>query len=209
MGSHPRVCRQRLRAARARSAPSQSRSIEAWQWIALLESDLKFHRELPTRSCGLQHGRIQIGMNDSHLLKLLPPDYNTINKIAQLDEITFKRLVNDGTICPIAAAQRSLQDLAASARRRRRAARSQSGARRRQIPHHRFRSGLGLRLALDSRPGPSPAMRCRPSRACASSTCGVGRSRSRLPSLLLDHEQFQQRGAQAGRALGLPAPHAS
>ena len=42
----------------------------------------------------------RIGGNASNLSRLLPPDYNTIDKITRLDEITFKRLVKDGTICP-------------------------------------------------------------------------------------------------------------
>ena len=42
----------------------------------------------------------RIGGNASNLSRLLPPDYNTIDKITLLDEITFKRLVKDGTICP-------------------------------------------------------------------------------------------------------------
>ena len=42
---------------------------------------------------------LQHVVND-HVLELLPPDYNTIEKITRLDDDIFEQLVKDGTICP-------------------------------------------------------------------------------------------------------------
>jgi N6-adenosine-specific RNA methylase IME4 len=69
------------------------------QWVKVLDSDLKFHRRVASMLMRIATWSAQMGVNDSHL-KLLPPDYNTIDKIARLDEMTLKRLLKDGTICP-------------------------------------------------------------------------------------------------------------
>ena len=71
------------------------------QWVKVLDGDLKFHRRIASRFMRIAKWcDTQMGRNASHLLKRLPPDYTTIDKIAQLDEITFKRLMKDGTISP-------------------------------------------------------------------------------------------------------------
>jgi N6-adenosine-specific RNA methylase IME4 len=75
--------------------------LEHGQWINVLDSDLKFHRRVASMFMRIATWcDSQMGVIDSHLAKMLPPDYNTIDKIARLDEVTFKRLVKDGTICP-------------------------------------------------------------------------------------------------------------
>jgi N6-adenosine-specific RNA methylase IME4 len=71
------------------------------EWIIFLDSDLKFHRRVASTFMRIATWcKSQMGGNASHLAKLLPPDYTTIDKIARLDDDTFARLVDDGTICP-------------------------------------------------------------------------------------------------------------
>ena len=59
-----------------------------------------FIRALRRCLCALQPGVGKSVVIDSHFLKLLPPDYNTIDKLTRLDDATFRRLLDDGTICP-------------------------------------------------------------------------------------------------------------
>jgi len=71
------------------------------QWVKVLDADLKFHPRIAQTFMRIAKWcDSQMRVNDSYLIKRLPPDYNTINKIAQLDEITFDRLMKDGTISP-------------------------------------------------------------------------------------------------------------
>jgi len=72
---------------------------EHGQWQAMLENDLKF-----TPNTVRAFMRIAVWTSQrvglAHVLKLLPPDYTTIDKITRLDPDTFDQLTNDGTICP-------------------------------------------------------------------------------------------------------------
>jgi hypothetical protein len=78
------------------------------KWLDFVENDLKFHRMVARMFMKIATWcDTQMSVNDLHLAKLLPPDYNTIYKITRLDEISFKRLLNDGTICPRSRAMRS------------------------------------------------------------------------------------------------------
>src|SRR5580765_946719 len=67
------------------------------EWIDVLDNDLKFHRKVANMF--MRIARWQMAVNDCHL-DILPPDYNTIDKLTRLDDEIFQRLVDDGTICP-------------------------------------------------------------------------------------------------------------
>lgn len=70
-------------------------------WIELLNDDLDFHRRVASKFMRIATWHDdQMGLNESHLTELLPPDYNTIDMLAQLDEGILDQLLNDGTICP-------------------------------------------------------------------------------------------------------------
>jgi len=71
------------------------------EWQSMLENDLKFNRKTAQVFMRISSwaDNPEKAVND-RLLSNLPPDYNTIDKIARLDKETFQRLVDDGTICP-------------------------------------------------------------------------------------------------------------
>jgi N6-adenosine-specific RNA methylase IME4 len=68
------------------------------QWQAMLESDLKFKPKTAQIFMRIS-AWFQNTVND-RLMELLPPDYNTIDKISRLDDDTLERLIADGTIRP-------------------------------------------------------------------------------------------------------------
>jgi N6-adenosine-specific RNA methylase IME4 len=73
--------------------------LEHGQWQTLLNDDLDFNPNTARVFIRIATWGAQNVVND-HVMRQLPPDYNTIDKITRLDEITFKRLMKDGTICP-------------------------------------------------------------------------------------------------------------
>jgi hypothetical protein len=73
--------------------------LEHGQWIKLLDS-LHFNRRIASRFIRIARWGQQMGLSESHLVRLLPPDYNSLDIIARLDQPTFERLVGDGTISP-------------------------------------------------------------------------------------------------------------
>jgi N6-adenosine-specific RNA methylase IME4 len=72
--------------------------LEYGQWQIMVDRDLEFG--LNTAQAFMRIATWAESLNMSSFLKQLPPDYGTIQKLTRLDEITFKRLVKDGTICP-------------------------------------------------------------------------------------------------------------
>lgn len=69
------------------------------QWQMMLNDDLKFNPNTARVFIRIATWGAQNVVND-HVMKQLPPDYNTIDKITRLDETTFKQLMKDGTINP-------------------------------------------------------------------------------------------------------------
>lgn len=74
--------------------------LEHGQWIKVLDSDLKFHRHVANMFMRIAAWTDERMVGNAYHLKRLPPDYTTLDKITRLDEITFKRLMKDGTINP-------------------------------------------------------------------------------------------------------------
>jgi N6-adenosine-specific RNA methylase IME4 len=68
------------------------------QWQMLLERDLKFNPNTVRAFMRIATWIENVG--NAHVLKQLPPDYTTIDKMTRLNEITFKRMMKDGRICP-------------------------------------------------------------------------------------------------------------
>jgi hypothetical protein len=71
---------------------------EHGHWQTMLENDLKFNANTARAFMRIATWVENVGI--AHVSQQLPPDYTTIDKITRLDEITVKRLVDDGTICP-------------------------------------------------------------------------------------------------------------
>ena len=69
------------------------------QWVDLVESDLKFNARIAQMFMRLATC-IEQKRGIASYLKLLPPDYTTIDKLTRLDDPTFRRLIKDGTINP-------------------------------------------------------------------------------------------------------------
>ena len=76
--------------------------LEHGEWLEMVENDLDFNRRVANTFKRIATWGQKIGVNDSNLpiRGLLPPDYNTIAKLTSLDDDTFHRLLDDGTICP-------------------------------------------------------------------------------------------------------------
>jgi N6-adenosine-specific RNA methylase IME4 len=68
---------------------------EHGQWIPMLNEDLNFNRNTANSFMRIASSKM-VGI--AH--HLLPPDYSTIDKLTRLDDETFKRLVEEGIICP-------------------------------------------------------------------------------------------------------------
>jgi N6-adenosine-specific RNA methylase IME4 len=73
--------------------------LEHGQWQGLLEADLKFRPQTSRAFMRIATWTTQNAGN-ARILKLLPPDYTTLDKITRLDALTFERLMADGTISP-------------------------------------------------------------------------------------------------------------
>ena len=76
--------------------------LEHGQWMAMFDEarkELKFGLNVAQQLMRIPVWLEKLG-NAQHLKKLLPPDYTTLAKLTRLDEITFKRLMKDGTIRP-------------------------------------------------------------------------------------------------------------
>jgi N6-adenosine-specific RNA methylase IME4 len=68
------------------------------KWQDFVNSDLKFNPFVARMLMRIATWSHNVG--NAYVLKQLPPDYTTIDKITRLDQITFKRLIKDGTIRP-------------------------------------------------------------------------------------------------------------
>ena len=73
--------------------------LEHGYFQTMIETDLKFKPNTARIFLRIATWATQ-NVSNAHVLKLLPPDYTTIDKVTRLDEITFKRLVKDRTIYP-------------------------------------------------------------------------------------------------------------
>lgn len=73
--------------------------LEHGEWQKLVDADLKFKPTTARIFMRIATWSAQNAAND-RVLKELPPDYNTIDKIARLDQGTFRQLLKNGTISP-------------------------------------------------------------------------------------------------------------
>ncbi len=69
------------------------------QWMETVKQ-LKFHQRIANKLMRMETWSGKIGLDKSNLERLLPPDYNTIDKLASLDVPVFMELVKNGTVCP-------------------------------------------------------------------------------------------------------------
>jgi N6-adenosine-specific RNA methylase IME4 len=71
---------------------------EHGKWQEFVENDLKFNPS--TARAFMRIAAWADNADNVRVMKLLPPDWGTLDKLTRLDDDTFARLVDDGTICP-------------------------------------------------------------------------------------------------------------